>query len=76
MTVSAPRARRAPARADTGGSSRGGSWHQNLRHLYDARAAILLRRLGAVAATLMRGRHRARVEDIAMPAEKTLGLSE
>src|ERR1700745_2071733 len=29
-----------------------------------------------VAATLMRRRHRARVENIAMPAEKTLGLSE
>jgi hypothetical protein len=48
----------------------GGSGNDN------ARAAILPRRLRAVAATLMRRRHRARVEDIAMPAEKTLGLSE
>lgn len=32
--------------------------------------------LMAVAATLMRRRHRARVEDLAMPAKKTLALSE
>jgi Pro-kumamolisin, activation domain len=35
-----------------------------------------LRGLMAVAATLMRRRHRARVEDLAMPAKKTLALSE
>ena len=34
------------------------------------------RRLRAVAATLTRRRHRARVEHLATPAEKTLGLSE
>ena len=42
----------------------------------DGQNQRLLRGLRDVAATLMRRRHRARVEDIAMPAEKTLGLSE